>query len=290
MNKLHLLIVDPQNDFCDLPAAWRPVDPALDRPMAPALPVAGAHADLQRLAGLIRHAGAAIDAITVTLDTHRRLDVAHTAFWRRRAGGELVEVQPFTEITLAQLDAGAFVPADPAHLERARRYVAELEARGRYRLMAWPVHCEEGSWGHNVHADVHAAYVAWEDARRRNVEKITKGQNTWTEHYSAVQAEVPDETDERTRVNRALLERLDDAGEILVAGEASSHCVAATVRDLAQHLPSGRPQRLTLLTDCMSPVTGCEGLQSAFFETMRAAGARLATASDVTARLLRRAA
>lgn len=290
MSKLHLLIVDPQNDFCDLPQPWRPLDPALGRTLAPALPVAGAHADMQRLAGLIRRAGAAIDAITVTLDTHRRLDIAHTAFWRRRAGDEPVEVQPFTEITLAQLDAGDFVPSDPANLERARRYVAELEARGRYRLMAWPVHCEEGTWGHNVHADVHVAYVAWEDERGRNVEKITKGQNTWTEHYSAVQAEVPDDADERTRLNRALLARLDGADEILVAGEASSHCVAATVRDLAEHLPSGRPQRLTLLTDCMSPVAGCEALQSTFFDTMRRVGAQLATASDVTARLLRRAA
>jgi nicotinamidase/pyrazinamidase len=290
VSKLHLLIVDPQNDFCDLPDTWRPIDPALGVVVAPALPVAGAHADMQRLAALIRRAGAAIADITVTLDTHRRLDIAHTAFWRRRAGGEPVEVQPFTEITLAQLDAGAFVPADPAHFERARRYVAELESRGRHKLMAWPVHCEEGSWGHNVHADVHAAYVDWEDARQRNVEKITKGQNTWTEHYSAVQAEVPDDTDERTRINRALLARLDDADEILVAGEASSHCVAATVRDLAQHLPSGRPQRLTLLTDCMSPVTGCEALQSAFFDAMRALGAQLATASDVSNRLARTAA
>lgn len=280
MSATHLLIVDPQNDFCDLPEAWRPIDPTTGTPLAPALPVPGAHADMLRLAGWIDAAGDAIDEITVTLDTHRRLDIAHTPFWRRRAGGEPVEVAPFTEITLAQIDAGAFVPADPRHFERARRYVEQLEARGRYRLMAWPVHCEEGTWGHNVHAAVRAAYARWEDAHGRNAEKIVKGQNTWTEHYSAIQAEVPDADDARTTLNRALLERLDGAAEIVVAGEASSHCVAATVRDLVAHLPSKRPQRLTLLTDCMSAVQGCAALQAAFFDELRRAGARLACAAE----------
>lgn len=280
MTSTHLLIVDPQNDFCDLPADWCPTDPVTGTRLSPALPVPGAHADMLRLAAFIERAGASIDAITVTLDTHRRLDIAHTPFWRRRAGGEPVEVTPFTEITLAQLDAGVFVPADPVHLERARRYVEQLEARGRYTLVAWPVHCEEGTWGHNVHAAVRRAYAAWEDAHGRNAEKVTKGQNTWTEHYSAIQAEVPDADDARTGIDRVLLERLDDAAEILVAGEASSHCVAATVRDLVQHLPSGRVQRLTLLTDCMSAVQGCEALTRDFLDAMRAAGARLVTTAQ----------
>ena len=43
---IQLLMIDPQNDFCDLPPALCPPGEA------PALPVAGAHADLQRLAAL----------------------------------------------------------------------------------------------------------------------------------------------------------------------------------------------------------------------------------------------
>ena len=67
--RTHLLVIDPQNDFCDLPEAWRPQDPLAGdgARLAPALPVPGAHADLQRVAQLIRSAGAAIDDITVTL-------------------------------------------------------------------------------------------------------------------------------------------------------------------------------------------------------------------------------
>lgn len=67
----HLLIIDPQNDFCDLPEARRPAG------VAPALPVPGADADLRRLAALIRATGDHLDEITVTLDSHQRLDIAH---------------------------------------------------------------------------------------------------------------------------------------------------------------------------------------------------------------------
>ena len=38
-----LLVIDPQNDFCDLPQAWLPVDPVTGGLLQPALPVAGKH-------------------------------------------------------------------------------------------------------------------------------------------------------------------------------------------------------------------------------------------------------
>ena len=47
---IHLFIIDPQNDFCDLPTDWQGVDPLSGSRLAPALPVAGAHADMLRLA------------------------------------------------------------------------------------------------------------------------------------------------------------------------------------------------------------------------------------------------
>ena len=50
MSTTQLLIIDPQNDFCDLPLSWQPHAPLTGYIIAPALPVAGAHADMQRLA------------------------------------------------------------------------------------------------------------------------------------------------------------------------------------------------------------------------------------------------
>ena len=270
----HLLIIDPQNDFCDLPTtAWA-------MGVAPALPVAGAHADMQRLAALIRARGDALADITVTLDSHHRLDIAHPTFW---AHGNGAAVAPFTPITAAEVRAGAFHPRDPASAARALAYLDELESRGRYTLMVWPVHCEIGSWGHNVHADVRAAYNVWEEQHLRNVALVTKGENPWTEHYSAIMAEVPDANDEHTQLNRALIERIAHADSILIAGEASSHCVRATTEHIVANLPGGRPGRIVLLTDCMSPVGGFETQHAAFLADMESRGARLVRSSELTA-------
>jgi nicotinamidase/pyrazinamidase len=274
---VQLLIIDPQNDFCDLPGTHCPV--GFDgRLVQPALPVTGAHADMQRVARLMDAAGAGLADITITLDSHHRLHIAHPTFWRH---GDGQEVAPFTAITAAQVRAGEFLPRDPAALPRALAYLDALDARGRYTLMVWPVHCEIGSWGHNVHADVRAAYNRWEVAQLKMVSKVGKGTNLWTEHYSALQAEVPDPDDAHTGLNQSLLNRLDAADVLIIAGEASSHCVKATTEDIVAHLPSGRPERLVLLTDCMSAVGGFGVQQAAFFASMQAQGVRLQTAQEV---------
>ena len=52
---------------------------------------------------------------------------------------------------------------------------------------------------------------------------------------------------------------------------------------LVAHLPSGHPERITLLTDGMSPVAGFEAQQMAFFSAMRQAGVRLATMAETVA-------
>ena len=292
-----LLLIDPQNDFCDLPAT------ALG---TPALPVAGADADMRRVADLIERGGTGLDDIVITLDSHHRVDIAHPTFWRTGDGGA---VAPFTAITAAQVRAGVFVPAavvqgavqagvpgqspaDATVLPRVLAYLDALEAQGRYSLMVWPVHCEIGSWGHNVHSAVRTAYNQWEDSRLRQVLKVTKGDNPWTEHYSALQAEVPDADDAATWLNRSLLARLDAFDTIWIAGEASSHCVKATVEHLADHLPSllpsGRLGKLVLLTDGMSPVGGFEAQAADFIARMRQRGARTATCAQALAVLTQR--
>jgi nicotinamidase/pyrazinamidase len=270
-HRTELLIIDAQNDFCDLPESHRPLDPLTGARQAPALPVPGAHADMLRLASLVRAAGGAIDGITVTLDSHHRFDIAHPTFWRQRDGSA---VTPFSAISAAALRSGDYQPRDAAHLPRALAYLDALQAGDRYTLVVWPVHCQIGSWGQGLHADLAAACNAWEESRLRPLHAVFKGSNPWTEHYSALQAEVPAADDPATSLNNALLARLAGADTLLIAGQASSHCVKATVEHLVAHLPGGAPQRLLLLTDCMSPVTGFEPQAAAFLAAMQALGVR----------------
>ncbi|TDM08818.1 MAG: cysteine hydrolase [Ideonella sp. MAG2] len=281
-SSIQLLIIDPQNDFCDLPPDWWPRDPHTSQPMAPALPVAGAHQDMQRLAGFMRQAQRALLSVTITLDSHHVFDIAHPAFWWSR--GEQ-PVAPFTSITAAQVRAGEYSPRSAAARPKVLSYLDTLEATGRYQLMVWPTHCVTGTWGHNLHADIAQAAQAWEQHQQQAVRYLFKGLNPWTEHYSAFQAEVPDLTDPDTGLQEAALAHLDTAELLLVAGQASSHCVRASVEHLVAHLPSGRPQRIVLLTDCMSPVTGFEPAAQTFFDTMQAQGVRLATSTQALDRL-----
>jgi nicotinamidase-related amidase len=280
---LHLLIIDPQNDFCDLPAGYLPDNPAGGGRMGPALPVPGAHADMLRVADLINRGGAGISAISITLDSHHRLDIAHPGFWTSAGGGE---VAPFTQISAAEVRAGSYLPRLPAALPRVLHYLDQLEAAGRYQLMVWPVHCEIGSWGHNVHADVRSAYNRWEEHALRSVGKISKGSNPWTEHYSAVQAEVPDPDDVLTQSNQAFLDSLAEADCIYITGEAGSHCVKATTEHIADYFGPRHIGKLILVTDCMSPVSGFQEQYRQFVEDMTARGARTAGVADVLLDLL----
>ena len=225
-----LLVIDPQNDFCDLPASHRRAG------STPSLHVAGAHADMQRLARFIGAQGGQIDQITVTLDSHQRYDIGHPGFWQTEDGGA---VTPFTQITAAQLNAGAYRPRDAAVFPRVRSYLQTLQQQGRYTHMVWPVHCEIGSWGHAVHADVQAACAAWQLQRQRAASTVFKGMNPWTENYSALQAEVPDPNDPSTQLNTRLLAALDSADLLLVAGEPGSMLdvsVRAEVMDVREDL------------------------------------------------------
>lgn len=280
----HLVIIDPQNDFCDLPASYRPCVPGgSDECQSPALPVAGAHADMQRLAALIDVAGDALSAITVTLDSHHRVDIAHPPFWRQGDGSA---VPPFTAIRAEDVRAGRFLPRAAAALPRVLSYLDALESNGRYEHMVWPVHCEMGTWGGNVHEDVRRAYNRWEEKSGHVVAKVIKGINPWTEHYSAIQAEVPLADDPSTQHNRAFVDALRVADRVLIAGEAGSHCVKATVEHLLESLGEAGVARLVLLTDCMSPVAGFEAVYADFLEALRRRGVRLATAQEMAAALL----
>jgi nicotinamidase-related amidase len=273
--KLHLLIIDPQNDFCDLPADYCPADPHGGR-FSPALPVAGAHADMRRLAGLIDAGGAGLDAITVTLDSHQHFDIAHPTFWRDAAGAP---VAPFTPIAAADLRAGRFLPRDAGVRERAQAYLDALEATGRTH-MVWPVHCEIGTWGQNIHHDLRLACNRWEEAGNAIVAKVGKGENPLTEHYSAMMAEVPDAADPATQFNQALFDRLRAADRLYVAGEAGSDCVKATVEHIAARWPADELAKLTLIEDCISPVGGFEAVQAEFLAAMRLRGARIIKANE----------
>lgn len=278
--KIHLLIIDPQNDFCDIPTTDLPINPLTSSVITPALPVSGAHQDMIRLAALIDRIGNKLYDIHVTMDSHNPIDIAHPCWWRNEQGAL---PSPLTIISLEDVRNGTWRARNPLAQEHSMKYVESLQSNDRYQLCIWPEHCLIGQWGHNVHASVANSLNNWARTRMEVVDYVTKGSNALTEHYSAVQAEVPDTSDPSTMLNSRLIQTLSNADIIVIAGEALSHCVASTVRDIADNFGEENIKKLVLLTDCASSVTGCEAMGTQFIEDMKRRGMQTALSTDFLA-------
>jgi nicotinamidase/pyrazinamidase len=167
-------------------------------------------------------------------------------------------------------DVGQFDCRIPGVRSRTLKYLRALDKADRYPHCLWPPHCLIGTPGHNVVPTLMKALLRW--ARQRPdvpINYVIKGSNPFVEHFSAVRAEVVDPADPSTKTNTRLIKQLMKADEVLVAGEAGSHCVANTVRDIVSVAGKSAARKLVLLTDCMSPVSGCEELQESFVAEMK---------------------
>jgi nicotinamidase-related amidase len=232
---------------------------------------------MQRLAELIRQAGAGLDDITVTLDSHPSVAVERTTFWLDAAGQE---VNPYTQVARDDVVSGRFRPRHERHLPAVLDMLARLENAGHYTLVAWPVHCVTGTWGHNIHRNVANQLAAWERDTGQTVRKVLKGEYPLAEHYGVFEAETPLAQVASTAFNHTLAENLSNGVDLLfVAGEASSHCVAASVDQLIR-FRRGDGHGIVLLSDAMSPVGGFEAQARAFFERAQKTGAQIMTTTQ----------
>lgn len=295
--KLHLIIVDPQNDFCI----------ADDRHgNKGALVVPGADQDMARLSAMIRRLGTKIDDIHVTMDSHQTIGIERPRWWKRASDGR--EPAPFTCLGIhpdgrrvVKVNFAAdgrplpteeeYVTYIPSYLHQGGPtgkgsfgYLQALAAKARYPHIVWTEHCIVGTWGWGVVPVLADTLRWWEREFFARVNYVVKGNNPWTEHFSGVQAEVPDPSDPSTQINTGLIRTLEDADLIAVSGEALSHCVASTGRDIAAAFSNPKYiEKLVLITDTSSNVGGFDFLGNAFVNDLTAKGMRTATSVDFLA-------
>lgn len=262
MRKTHLFIIDPQNDFCDKTGA---------------LFVTGADQDMPRLASFIKKNGHRIEEIHCTLDSHQTLHIAHPKFWVDSKGNN---PGPFTTITAADVKSGRWTTFNPNFRSYGIHYTETLEKNGRYQLMIWPPHCLIGTWGQSIVPAVAEAIYAWEAEHYNRVNFVAKGSNLLTEHYSGVQADVPDDNDENTKLNTRLIDMLREADEILITGEALSHCVANTITDVANNFGDENIKKFVLLEDTCSNVPNCDKMGKDFITAMTKRGMKVTRSTD----------
>jgi nicotinamidase-related amidase len=302
--KLHLMIIDPEWDFCwpglghffDLTGKeWKAIEPLLRVGLGPMLDllvnpgklyVPGAWEAMERQAAMVDRLRDKIDDITVTLDAHQIVDQAHPIWWKEQGSGKRPD--PFTLLGLVgnvvqSLDptqgmAGTgveyttYLPSlfdqGGATGKGSRGYLAALDARGRQKHVIWPVHCEIGALGSIIVPQLMAALQRWQETFA-TVNFLTKGSNIFTEHYGAIEAEVPDPNDESTQVRTKTVAALAEADIIAWGGIASTHCLATTFRGVVENFADPRyVQKMVLLTDATAPVPGFEFLYDAFVAEM----------------------
>lgn len=263
MAKRVLLLVDPQNDFCDLPVTQA-------GGYRPKLAITGAYDDMKRVAQFIKgQPKGYFDEVVVTLDSHPEVAIERPGFWVTPEGSH---PDPFTTISAEDVRAGRYTPIDAALKAEVLTYLDALLAAGKYAHTVWPDHCVDGQVGAQV-VDVIADALKADSVCR--VVYVKKGMNPLTEHYSAVKAEVVRADDPATDVNQDLVAIAVSAVELLVAGEASSHCVKATVEDLIEYAYNGDATKISLIENGMSPVYGCQAAHDAFVMNALEAGGRL---------------
>jgi nicotinamidase/pyrazinamidase len=275
MSKIAILAIDVQRDFCDENGA---------------LSVKGAKEDSIRLSKLIDVKGNDISQIFITLDSHNEFDIAHPVFWVNEQGEN---PSPFTIITKNDVKNETWRSANEKYQSHALEYVKALESNGKYPLCIWPSHCIMGSEGWCIEENILNSINRWSKEIRKNIKFYIKGLNPLTEHYSAFKADVEMNSDPSTLMNEKFIYdminslQMNQCDEILIAGQAKSHCVANSLYDFSNFInyaynkhSSSLLSKVVLLEDAMSSVTGFENLGDKFFEDMISLGMKIAKTTD----------
>jgi len=247
MSRNLLLIIDPQVDFHE----------------GGNLAVQGAQADSNRIAKLIEKKK--FHNIVVTLDTHQCVDIGHPMWW---VNEEKEQPKPFTIITTKDIEEGKWRAARQEDQEWSSSYVKKLEENKRFQHTIWPYHCIIGTNGHGVTPVLNQALDKWAKTNYQLVTYIWKGTNPKAEMYSCFKADVEVPGAEETKLNTRVLDRLFRYDNLVVCGEASSHCVMNSVIDMVAYFDKkdGKPPQISLLSDCCSPVGSYEKMAADWFK------------------------
>ncbi len=263
--KTALLIIDPQNDFCHPQGT---------------LYVPDADDDMNKLAKWITANIDNINFIAATFDWHQIMDVSHGICWHDKDGPY---PPAFTQITGADIDNGIWKPNPilPSDVQKAMAdYIKTLEQSGEFTHTIWPKHCIMGSWGASFFKPISDAMNKWSEEKESWFGTHGKGINPLTEHFGAFRAQVPLANDPSTQFNKSLATELVNKYDIVfIAGEAKSHCVANTIKQIMEASPD-LVKKLFILEDCMSNISGFEAIADPIYNQAKEQGVIFTTTEE----------
>ncbi len=262
-----LLLIDEQVDFCLSKGS---------------LYVPGADKDLANTIGFIFDNIEKITTIYPTLDSHLTFQIFYGVWWRDANGNHPA---PFTIITHEDVASGKYSAAESP--EWSAGYVRELETNAHKPLCIWPEHTMIGTPGHAMVPALFEACYLHSLVRKSPIGFQPKGTLPESEMYGVFSPEVKVPDIPMGGINTGLLELLDGHDRIVVAGEAKSHCVLESVKQLAVYY-GNKPETLDkiyVLLDCMSPVrhptVDFDALANGEFAELAKRGIRIVKSTDL---------
>ena len=256
-----LLAIDVQNDFIE----------------GGSLAVPNSIGDVERITRFIYNNMNGITKIMCSMDTHSPHQIFHPCWWVNSAGDHPA---PYTVITHDDVVANRWRPlVEPI---KSLNYLKELEkaGAGKKQLCIWPYHCIIGTEGYLLENEF-AKMVHFHSVARNSYNPIiAKGTEALSEMYGIIKPEYS----ESGFINTPVLTAMEKYNEIFVVGEAASHCLMESIRQIAEHF-ANRPEitsKITILEDCTSPITGYEADTIATFDTFKNTyGIKFAKSTDI---------
>jgi nicotinamidase-related amidase len=204
-----------------------------------------------------------------TMDTHLPWQIFHPAIIVDENGKHRDPTYP-QPITLDDLNKGkwricprgvnAIQPGASlgAVEEYFRYYLTQLESHSQLNYTNWNFHAGLGSISHALVPALADMLYVHSIARGVNNPPEIKGGNTLTENYSVFQPELLAVNGRPiAQKNTKFLSKLRNYDAVVIAGQAKSHCVAWTIKNLLDELKADAPElvkKVYLLTDATSAV------------------------------------
>ncbi|WP_047154097.1 hypothetical protein [Aneurinibacillus tyrosinisolvens] len=233
--KILFIGIDFQNDFMENGA----------------LGVPHSHKDIANVTRFIYNHLEKITAIAVSLDTHHLQQIFHPSWWVDENGEN---PKPYTIITAKDVEDGKWTAVEKQ--EESLEYVQNLEKLGKKQLCIWTYHCIEGTVGAALEGQFSNIIHFHSLVRKSKIDKIIKGRDPLSEMYGIIKPEY----DKLNYCNNQFLETIRLYDKIIFAGEAKSHCVLESVKQIVEYYADEKniTSRIYLLEDCMSSIPGFE--------------------------------
>ena len=255
-HRIWLLMIDVQITFCvpggELYVAGRNGNAAVE--------------DSVRLCEFIYRNLGSLTHLSVTMDTHQAMQIFHPIFFVDKAGNHPA---PYMDLHAEALKSGKwhFNPAlapdfdiTPEYGQQMMIHYAEtLEAHGKFALTIWPYHAMLGGIGHALVPALEEAIFFHSMARLSQPKFDIKGDQPFTENYSAIGPEVQQgpQGEILGARNPEFIQQLQSVDALIVSGQAKSHCLAWTVADLLADIRTTDPslaRKVYLLEDTTSAI------------------------------------